>query len=78
MAITEEDADKQAHYTGLSLEPIDIIRADMSVDEYRGFLKGNIIKYVLRNKGSNAKDAAKAAVYATWLKESYVVNQKEV
>ena len=65
------DVSKQEHYASLKIEPIDIIKEDMSLDEYRGFLKGNIIKYTLRKKGDPERDAAKLMVYTKWLKESY-------
>ena len=72
------EVDKQPHYARLGIEPIIIMRTNLTLEEYRGFLRGNIIKYVLRDKGADAQDAAKLEVYAKWLKESYVENQKEV
>ncbi len=57
----------QSHYDSIALEPIDIMQANMTRDEYRGFLIGNIIKYTHRNKGDSIKDAKKIQVYARWL-----------
>lgn len=45
----------------------------MSQEEFRGFLKGNIIKYVSRcgKKDDTVKEMTKVLRYAEWLKESY-------
>lgn len=51
------------HYKKLDMQPWDIMKADFTRDEYRGYLKGNILKYVLRNK-EGIKDYEKALVYA--------------
>ena len=37
-----------AHYTSGAHECIDVIRAMLSPEEFRGFLKGNVIKYRYR------------------------------
>ena len=36
------------HYTTGDIECIDAIKASMSHEEYIGFLKGNVIKYLWR------------------------------
>lgn len=57
-----------AHYTAGGIEVIEILRAKLSPEEFRGFCKGNIIKYTLRAELKNgAIDYAKASVYAGWL-----------
>lgn len=59
------------HYESLLVEPWDIMKADFTQEEWIGFLKGNIIKYVLREKGDNEKDAQKIQKYAKELAEAY-------
>lgn len=59
------------HYERLEIEPWDIMKADFTKEEWIGFLKGNIIKYVLREKGENEKDAQKIQKYAKELEEAY-------
>lgn len=59
------------HYERLEIEPWDIMKADFTKAEWIGFLKGNIIKYVLREKGENEKDAQKIQKYAKELEEAY-------
>jgi hypothetical protein len=55
------------HYVGLSVEPWDAMQAWMTKDEFVGFLKGNIIKYLARTK--NANDLDKAGHYMQKLLE---------
>ena len=56
------------HYTSLEIEPIEIIKKDLSNEQYIGYLKGNIIKYTLRKK-EPLKDASKCRKYAEWFEE---------
>lgn len=56
------------HYMQGSHECIDEIEAMLSPDEFRGFLKGNVIKYRYRANLKNGKeDLAKADNYAYYL-----------
>lgn len=63
-----------AHYTQGSIEAIEAIRAALSPEEYRGFLRGQMIKYVWRapHKGEYEKDVEKARWYAARLAEALV------
>lgn len=56
-------------YTQLGIEPWDIMQADFTREEFIGFLKGNIIKYCLRKKGSDLQDFEKIEHYARKLQE---------
>ena len=58
-----------AHYTAGGIETIDFIRAKLTPDEFRGFLKGSIIKYLSRAnlKGSEEQDYRKASFYSRML-----------
>lgn len=51
-------------YTQLEIEPWDIMQADFTREEFIGFLKGNILKYLLRKKGSDLQDFEKIEHYA--------------
>ena len=48
-------------------EAIDIIKATLTEDEYLGYLKGNIIKYKLRDKGQDESDKVKIKDYTNEL-----------
>lgn len=54
-------------------EVLDVIRYALSEEEYLGFLKGNVIKYVLRApyKGELEQDWEKASYYADLVKKSF-------
>ena len=60
--------DKPTHYTSGAVECIDAIRSALSPDEFRGYCKGNIMKYVWRERLKNQdQDLQKAAKYLEWL-----------
>ena len=58
------------HYKEMTVEPWTVMEAVLTPDEFIGFLKGNIIKYAMRQK--NVDDAAKARHYIEKLSETYV------
>lgn len=68
-----EEATADSHYKALAIEPLEVMRGMMTRAEYKGFLKGNIIKYSIRQgnkKGESAeKDAAKCREYIRLLNE---------
>jgi hypothetical protein len=51
------------HYANLAVQPWDVMRATFSTEEFNGFLRGNIIKYVMRDKGNRLEDLKKAQHY---------------
>lgn len=57
------------HYEGL--QPLEVMRAWMSEEEYLGFLYGNVLKYLGRykRKGTPLEDLKKAADYLNMLIE---------
>jgi hypothetical protein len=59
------------HYKDMEVQPWDVIEAVLTHNEFVGFLKGNIIKYALRQgrKEGATDDADKAMHYAAKLKE---------
>lgn len=60
-----------AHYNQGGIETLDIIRASMTSEAFRGYLLGNVIKYRERAqfKGNTKQDYAKAKFYWDVLKE---------
>lgn len=57
------------HYQGREgMEAIDVIRNFLSPEEFRGYLRGNMLKYDLRADHKNGEeDYKKAQVYRDWL-----------
>lgn len=61
------------HYKAMPIQPWDVMQAVMTVEEFKGFLKGNVIKYSMRAGqklgASAAEDAEKARHYKQKLQE---------
>jgi len=56
------------HYKGGGIETIDYLRAKLTPEEFRGFLKGNAMKYLSRaNAKGGEEDYKKAAWYTSML-----------
>lgn len=61
------------HYTlpGLDVESVDVIRAVLTPEEFKGWCKGNALKYSLRagrkDPGKEIQDLAKAGVFLSWI-----------
>ena len=66
--ITNTDAvTRPAHYTQGEIETIDYIRDKLTADEFIGYCKGNILKYISREQHKNGtEDLKKAQVYLAW------------
>lgn len=71
--LAPERVDHPAHYGGKDnpYEVIKVLREWLTPDEFRGFVKGNVIKYLARAnlKGATQEDHKKAAWYARELAE---------
>jgi len=53
--------DRPMHYAAGNIECIDAIEAQLSPEEFRGYLKGNIIKYLWREKHKGGVESLKKA-----------------
>lgn len=52
------------HYKDMALQPLDVMESVLTAEEYRGFLKGNIIKYAMRQgRKEGSDDVGKAQHY---------------
>ena len=60
---------KSIYYDAGGISTMDIIKAKLTPEQYKGFLLGNQIKYSCRlnHKGDPQRDAEKAANYARLL-----------
>lgn len=63
------------HYEELKVQPWEIMEKNFTNEEFVAYLKGNIIKYTLRDKGQALTDAEKIKHYAEKLIE--VLETKE-
>lgn len=56
------------HYTAGRIEVIDIVEDQLTAEEYRGYIKGQVIKYITRELTKNGlEDLKKANWYLTRL-----------
>ena len=63
------------HYLKGGLECIQVIKAQLTPEQYEGYLYGNVIKYMWRWKEKNGlEDLRKAAHYLMWLQEEVKKN----
>lgn len=60
-----DPVNRPAHYADTKIEVIDYIEDKLSPEEFRGFCKGNALKYISRagKKGDADEDFRKAAWY---------------
>ena len=58
-----DDIQKAVHYNTGKVECIDAIEAALTPEEYRGFLKGNILKYTWRERQKEGDKAMGKALY---------------
>jgi len=56
-----DNVDRPIHYAAGTIECIDAIEAQLSAEEFRGYLKGNIIKYLWREKHKGGTESLKKA-----------------
>lgn len=57
------------HYKDMGIQPWDVMEAVLSREEFIGFLRGNIIKYAMRQGKKDSDDASKARHYKMKLDE---------
>ena len=61
------------HYklSGLNIEVVDVIKAVLTEDEFKGWCRGNALKYLMRagkkDKSKEKQDFEKAGVFISWL-----------
>jgi hypothetical protein len=61
------------HYKDMGIQPWAVMEAVLTHAEFVGFLKGNVIKYAMRQGKKDSDDANKARHYAVKLAE--IINQ---
>lgn len=79
MKTDEGAADQQqvggTHYKDMGIQPWAVMQAVLTPEEWVGYLKGNVIKYGMRQGKKDSDDANKARHYA--LKLSEVLRQQK-
>jgi hypothetical protein len=67
--ILEQGNKEQGYYEQSAMQPLEVMQAIMTEEQFKGFLFGNCIKYCMRKnyKGQHDSDEYKARQYAYWL-----------
>lgn len=60
-----------SHYKDMPIQPWAIMESVLTKEEFCGYLKGNIIKYAMRNGRKGEDDTDKCEHYRQKLKELY-------
>lgn len=63
--ISKDEVNHPEHYTDGGIECIDAIEAALTEEEFRGYLKGNIIKYVWRERKKGGMTSMRKAGWYT-------------
>ena len=59
--VFKDNVNHPAHYTEGGIECIEAIEAQLTPEEYRGYLKGNVAKYLWREKHKGGIESLKKA-----------------
>ena len=66
--VVKDNVAHPGHYTDGKIECIEYIKDKLTDDEFRGYIKGNVIKYITRERLKNGnEDIAKAKWYLSYL-----------
>ena len=69
-----ESVDHPQHYQSSGMECIDAIKAQLTPEEFRGFLKGNVVKYVWRERMKGGKSSL---LKSQWYLERLLSHEQE-
>ena len=61
LPVLSDTVNHPSHYTDGEIECIEAIEAQLTPEEYRGYLKGNVAKYVWREKHKGGIESLKKA-----------------
>jgi hypothetical protein len=72
----DDQINSPEHYNNNSMETIDLIRNSMELKEFKGYLKGNIIKYVSRYQYKEKENPLKDLLKAQWYLNKLIEDMK--
>jgi len=59
--IQDDQVNHPSHYTDGAIECIEALEAELTADEFRGYMKGNIAKYIWRERMKGGVQSLKKA-----------------
>jgi Protein of unknwon function (DUF3310) len=69
--LLEKNVEHPSHYNQGNIECLDAIKSALSPEEFQGFIKGTVIKYMWRAKHKGQmEDLKKASFYLNWMLNS--------
>ena len=74
--IDEDLINSPSHYTSNSVETINVIESSLTTEEFHGYLKGNILKYVSRHKHKHPTEPEKDLLKAQWYLTRLIVTYR--
>ena len=78
-ASSSDNINAPPHYKHGEIECIDAIRSALTADEFRGYCKGNVLKYVWREKlKGKDEDLSKAKVYLGYINAPTVASSSSI
>ena len=75
MRMEHDPVNNPDHYSSGNIECIDAIRAALTDEEFKGFCKGNIIKYIWRERNKGSLESVRKA---NWYTERLIEDMSEV
>jgi len=66
-------AESSPHYNSLPVQPIELMETILTPEEFQGFLKGNMLKYVMRAGRKANEDSTKDTNKFNQYKEWYIM-----
>lgn len=75
-----DNVNAPSHYTleGLDVEAIDVIRSVLGEERFKGYCRGNALKYIIRaDRKNGVEDLRKAIKYLTWECEGETQTREE-
>lgn len=73
----KDNVNHPAHYTSGKIEIIEVMEDQLAPEEYRGYIKGQIIKYVTRERHKNGLEDLKKAHWYLTRYIQYLTKQEE-
>jgi len=75
----DDPVNKPSHYNHAGIECIEAIRAALTPEEFRGYIKGNNMKYTWREQYKNGdEDMKKATWYMNYYQEKVINASKSI
>ena len=75
-ALDLEEVNSPSHYKTNSVETINVIESSLTEEEFHGYLKGNILKYVSRHKHKHPSEPEKDLLKAQWYLTRLIVTYR--